>query len=198
MKKIALFCIFSLLSSTGFSAAGQRDTRGKRNTFEKERKVTKRENPAEQARMNPPANDPVVVEKKSSPCPIAKIKTQLNSYCATVVCSSSSALISAIRLGGTNLDTIDGDCQAQVWQEISSKLETTFNTFKSECDGMNSEYASAIELWKKKYDEMAIAHKKMKKQRNIVGGVGAATTVGGTIGGFLFGKKQNAPEKEEK
>lgn len=187
MKKILLFLILIFICPAVFSGAGQRDTRGQLGNHEN---LQKDDKDAKYARMNPPEikTDVAVIEKK--PCPIDKIKSQLTAYCATVVCGSSSELISAIRLGGTDLSTIDDACQALVWQEIASRLDSTFLTFKSECDRMNSDYATAINEWKKKYDDMAEAQKKAKTQRNIAIGTGAATTVGAGLGGFFMGKKQ--------
>ncbi|MHA1541275.1 MAG: hypothetical protein ACTSXL_05775 [Alphaproteobacteria bacterium] len=194
MKKIILLllCVFSV---SVFAKAGSKDLRDM-----KARRGQREKKESNYARMNPPASavvDPatIIAKKESSPCPIDKIKTQLTAYCATVVCSDSASIISAIQLGGTNLDKIDGDCQALVWQAIATRLENTFSTFKTECDRMNTEYAGAIGQWKKKYDEMVKSKDKAKKQRNIAVGVGSATTLGGTIGGFLLGKNQNAPAK---
>ncbi len=195
MNKIILLllCVFSV---SVFAKAGSQDLRDM-----KARRGQREKKSNYYARMKPPTDavvDPATIiggKSKSLPCPIDKIKNSLQAYCNTIVCSNSNSIVGAIKLK-YDLDKIDGDCQALVWQAIATRLEKTFTTFKTECDRMNTEYAGAIGQWKKKHDDMVKLKDKAQKQRNIAIGSGAVSTIGSGVAGFFLGKNQ--PVKTEK
>ncbi|MBN1783827.1 MAG: hypothetical protein JW812_02575 [Alphaproteobacteria bacterium] len=194
MRYLLFVCLFAM-TLPGFGAAGQRDTRGQRasdSTNKPREKVGRQATEDKDRAATTEITTTETVTVDSQICPIDKVKTQLSSYCATVVCDSSMALVSALKLGGTNVDSLDSACQVLIWKEISNRLNMTFLTFKMECDKMNQEYVGAIEEWQTKYNEMAELQAKTKKQRNVAIGVGATTTVGGTIGGYILGQKNPA------
>lgn len=201
MRILLFICLFAM-SLPVFAAAGQRDMRGMRNPELEARrsreKVERKTSTDSKARATTETVVSEMVTIDAQPCPIDKIKTQLSSYCATVVCNSAASLLGALKLGGTNVKSLDSSCQVMVWEEIANRLSATFMTFKMECDKMNRDYASAIEEWQSKYNEMAELQGKTKKQRNVAIGVGAATTVGGTIGGYILGQKNPTPPSDKK
>ncbi|MBN2675834.1 MAG: hypothetical protein JXR30_01120 [Alphaproteobacteria bacterium] len=197
---ISLFMI--LVSSNLYANAGERDAhgeRGKEVVSSGMAESIRRDRRAEEGARNklPPVSPEkgdgnIVSTPVVLPCPIQDVKTKLNGYCMNVICDSSVGMISALKLGGINVDSFDGACQGQIWKEVATRVEFTYQSFKMECDRMNQEYAGAIDEWKKKFDEMSAQKDSMKKKAII--GTAAGTAVGGGLG--ILGGKMIWDKKE--